>query len=84
MSSITTATFWKDTAERVVSTAAQAAIGVIVVQATIQDVDWANLGGVVGIAAAVSLLKALVASNVGDQGTASLVDTEPEEKPADL
>ncbi len=63
-----TSLFWKDTAERVVSTAAQAAIGVL----TADGVDLANIDlkaglSIVGAAALVSFLKALVAGKfVGD------------------
>lgn len=66
--------FWKDTFERVVSTAAQAAIGVLVVDgATITNIDWEAGAGIVGTAALVSLLKALVAGKVGgDVSPASL------------
>ena len=54
--------FWKDTAERVVSTAAQAAIALL----TVDGFDLANFdlekgAAVVGVAAALSFLKALVA-----------------------
>lgn len=56
--------FWKDTIERVVSTAAQAAIAVL----TVDGFDLANFdfeagASVVGIAAAVSFLKAIVAGS---------------------
>lgn len=62
--------FWKDTAERVVSTAAQAAIGVL----TADGFDLVNFDAkaslaVVGTAALVSFLKALVAEKV--DGTVS-------------
>ena len=57
--------FWKDTAERVISTAAQAAIALL----TVDGFDVANFdveqgAAVVGVAALVSLLKALVAGKV--------------------
>lgn len=57
--------FWKDTVERVVSTGAQAAIALL----TVDGFDLANFdleqgAAVVGIAALVSLLKALVAGKV--------------------
>jgi len=75
--SIYTPTFWKDAAERAVSTAAQAAIGVLTAGAVgLVDVDWAATGSIVGLAAAVSILKSLVAGTSGD-GSASLVDTAP-------
>lgn len=64
-----TAKFWKDTAERVVSTFAQALIGSGLVL-TFTD---ANAYIAAGVAAGVSLVKALAASQVGDPQSASLV-----------
>lgn len=75
--SIFTPTFLKDAAERAISTAAQAAIGVLTAGAVgLIDVDWAATGSIAGLAAVVSVLKSLVAGTSGD-GTASLVDTDP-------
>jgi hypothetical protein len=59
--------FWKDTVERVVSTAAQAGIALL----TVDGFDVANFDvesglAVVGVAALVSFLKALVAGKVTD------------------
>jgi len=73
--SIYTPTFWKDAAERAISTAAQAAIGVLTAGSIgLVDVDWASTGSIAGLAAVVSLLKSIVASGIGN-GDASLVDT---------
>jgi hypothetical protein len=78
--SIYTLTFWKDAAERAVSTAAQAAIGVLTAGSIgLVDVDWSATGSIAGLAAVVSLLKSLVAGNLGN-GDASLVDTTPEHR----
>jgi len=75
--SIFTPTFLKDAAERAISTAAQAAIGVLTAGAVgLIDVDWAATGSIAGLAAVVSVLKSIVAGSSGD-GTASLVDTAP-------
>ena len=75
--SIYTPTFWKDAAERAVSTAAQAANGVLTAGAVgLVHVDWAATGSIAGLAAVVSILKSLVAGTSGD-GSASLVDTDP-------
>lgn len=73
--SIYTPTFWKDAAERAISTAAQAAIGVLTAGSIgLVDVDWASTGSIAGLAAVVSILKSIVASGIGN-GDASLVDT---------
>lgn len=69
--------FWKDTAERVISTAAQAAIGVLTADAVIgvADVDFEAGASIVALAALVSFLKALVAGRTTDDhvSPASLV-----------
>jgi hypothetical protein len=56
--------FWKDTAERVIFTAAQAALGVLVASGII---GLATTAGwiIIGTAAAAALLKAIVAAGVG-------------------
>lgn len=66
--------FWKDTAERVLATAAQAAAGAIGATAVIQGVDWRVVGGTAATAALLSLLKALYASRRGDPNSASLIE----------
>lgn len=66
--------FWKDTTERVVSTAAQAMIASIGTTAFFGDMHWKIVLGTTGIAALVSLLKCLVAGSKGDPDSASLVE----------
>ena len=67
-----TLAFWKDTAERVVSSAAGGALASIPIAG---DVDFKSLLTGAGVTALVSLLKALVASQVHpEQESASLVD----------
>lgn len=74
MSGIFSRDFYKDMLERVVSTAAQAALATLVTTAAIQEVDWALVGGITASAALASALKCLVASFKGDSDTASLAD----------
>lgn len=66
--------FWKDAFERVISTAAQAAIGAIGATAVVQDLDWKIVAGATGIAALLSFLKAIAATGVGNSQSASLVE----------
>lgn len=69
-----TALFWRDAAERAVATAAQAGIGLLIVDGTtvgLLSVDWPGGLAVVGSAALASVLKSLVASRVGDHESAS-------------
>lgn len=72
--SIFSRTFYKDLLERVISTAAQAALATLVTTAAIQEVDWALVGGITASAALTSALKCVAASFKGDADTASLVD----------
>lgn len=70
-----TRAFWKDAAERAVSTAAQAAIAVLGADGfDLLNVDAAAVAGVAVGGAVLSLLKSLVASKVNDPESASLVD----------
>jgi hypothetical protein len=67
-------TFIRDTAERVVSTAAQAAIAVIGAgELGLFEVNWENVGSVAGLAAVLTVLKALAAGWTVPNGTASFV-----------
>ena len=68
------ATFWKSTVERSIRTAAQVLLGFLVVGETgILDVDWEQALSVTGVAVIASILTSVVATGVGDKGTASLV-----------
>jgi hypothetical protein len=66
--------FWRDAAERAISTAAEAVIGVIIAdQVNVLTLDWQNLGGFAAGGALLSLLKALAAAKtVGSRDSASL------------
>lgn len=68
-------TFFKDLAERVVATAAQAAIAVVAVTGfDVTDTGDLTLAGKVALAAALlAVLKAFAARSVGNPESASLV-----------
>lgn len=53
--------FWKDTAERAVSTTAQAAVAVVAVDVAspIWDLDWVHITGISATAGVLSVLKAI-------------------------
>jgi hypothetical protein len=68
--------FWKDAAERATKTAAQ--VLVTFLGADLVDVlavDWKRAAGIAAGAAVVSLLTSVASANVGESGTASLVET---------
>ena len=66
--------FWKQTAERAVKTAAQVALSFWVVgQTGVLDVDWQQFASVTALAAAASVLTSLVSSGVNDPENPSAV-----------
>jgi len=66
--------FWKSAGERALRTFAQVLLSMIVVGETgFMDVDWVQAGSVAGLAALASVLMSVVATGVGDKGSASLV-----------
>jgi len=66
--------FWKSAGERALRTLAQVLLSLIVVGETgFMDVDWVQAGSVAGLAALASVLMSVVATGVGDKGSASLV-----------
>lgn len=68
--------WFKDALERALSTAAEALLALWGVGALdVVHIDFGHSASIAAGAAVVSLLKAIVASKVGDQGTASLVST---------
>ena len=56
--------FWKATAERVITTFAEALVAVLIVGNSIAAVDWPDALAVAALAAVVSLLKCVAASGV--------------------
>lgn len=73
-----TAPFWKDTAERVIVTAAQALLAVIGVETFIPNTldSWTAATWIVFLAALASFLKCLIASRLNTPDTASLVSLD--------
>ena len=63
-----TSQFVKDLAERVIVTFLGAALAVF----SVSDLSSAKAAGIAGIAAVLSLIKGLIATKVGNAGTASL------------
>ncbi|MGW0039817.1 holin [Gordonia sp. NPDC003376] len=67
-----TTTFWLDVTERAIKTAAQSAVGVLTAT-SVEAIDWAAGGAIVGVATAVSVLTSVASSGRGDSDSASLV-----------
>lgn len=77
MNSLFTKSFWKDAVERAISTGAQAVLTVLSLDGTNiipVNFDWAVALSTFGFGAGFAILKALVASYAGNQGTASFTD----------
>lgn len=71
-----TALFWKDTAERAISTGAQAVLTVLSLDGVnfiVADADFKTLASAFGFGVLYAVLKALVASRATSQPTASFV-----------
>jgi len=69
-----TKSFWTDTAERVARTSAQALLALLGTDALgIVGLDWPQMLSVAAGAGLMSLLTAVVASGVGDKGTAQFM-----------
>jgi hypothetical protein len=69
--------FWKQTEERAVKTAAQAAAAFFVIGTTgVADVDWAGVGGIAGAAAVASVLTSLASAPFGQENSPSVVKVE--------
>jgi len=64
--------FWADAAERIASTAAQAAVGALGSAALIQRVDWGFVLGTAGFAAVAAAVKAIAAARLGPSDGAGL------------
>lgn len=67
------ASFWKSTAERTITTMAEVALPIVAAERLDKIDGWAALMVVAG-AGVGAVLKALIASRVRDKGTPSLVE----------
>jgi hypothetical protein len=66
-----TVRFWKDAAERAIRTAAQALLALWATDVSgVLEVDWLQAGSVAALAALMSVLMSIVATNVGDHEAA--------------
>lgn len=73
-----TGTFWLDTLERAIKTAAQTLLGLIgtnVVDVT--SLEWQDIGVAVAFTTGLSVLTSIVSSGIGEPGTASLLNPAP-------
>lgn len=69
MSVLATKEFWAATVERAVKTAAQAAATLLTTNVTgVLEVDWAQAGSVIGLAALYSLVTSIASAGVGNDG----------------
>jgi len=70
--------FWIDTCERVVRTMAQSLIAILGTNALgIIGLDWVQILSITASAGLMSLLTAIVASKVGNKGTAEFIKVGP-------
>lgn len=76
--------FWGDVTDRIVRSSAQTAAALIAADSSFVDLDWGQIGGVVGLAALATLLTSLAASGLGAPGTAGLVADASGKALADL
>lgn len=74
--------FWKDTIERVVRTAIQAAAGAVLAvwisAGSFSEIDWTVVWQVAVFAAGASVLTALASQRVGDPNSASVLSPPDE------
>ncbi|MFI3207004.1 MAG: holin [Clostridia bacterium] len=66
--------FLKDMAERAIKTGAQVAIATIGTASILGEINWLTIGSTVAVATIVSLLTSIASYNVGDTGTASIIN----------
>ena len=73
-----TATFWLDTLERAVKTAAQSLLSLVGVNAVdVVSLNWQEMLITTGVATGLSVLTSIVSSGIGEPGTASVLNPAP-------
>jgi tetrahydromethanopterin S-methyltransferase subunit C len=71
-------TFWLDTLERCIKTAAQTALALVGVEVVdVASLDWQEILIAVGFATGLSVLTSIVSSGIGEPGSASLLNPAP-------
>ena len=73
-----TATFWLDTLERAIKTAAQTVVGLVTTNVTdVTSLDWREVGIATAVTTGLSVLTSIISSGIGEQGTASVLNPAP-------
>lgn len=73
-----TATFWLDTFERAIRTAAQVLFATLTAsQVALNELDWQLVGWSTIGAVVLSVLMSIIASGIGEPGTASVLNPAP-------
>lgn len=73
-----TASFWLDTLERAIKTAAQTVLGLVTTNvADVTSLDWQEVGVATAVTTGLSVLTSIVSSGIGEPGTASLLNPAP-------
>ena len=77
MSPLWTRTYWQDTGERAIKTAAQSLVATLGLGTGVLDVDWTTSVSVAALATGLSVLTSIASAGVGDPRTASVVPDPP-------
>ncbi len=73
-----TGSFWLDTIERAIKTAAQSMLALVGVNVTdVASLNWQEMLITTGVATGLSVLTSIVSSGIGEPGTASLLNPAP-------
>ncbi len=73
-----TGTFWLDTLERAIKTAAQTLLALVGVNVTdVASLNWQEMAITTAVSTGLSVLTSIVSSGIGEPGTASLLNPAP-------